>query len=130
MLAAMAKVNEFIRILNGLPNLDTLISLYKYYTINFFKSQTCGGRRHMEKRGWLISGDWRNENRFQTSTKNLHMRVREGGFGASPTVTRRQLYHIIMLLSRCKNAQKRAVFIRKLPKTAKLSENCAETATF
>ena len=114
MLAAIAKVNEFIRILNGLPNLDTLISLYKYYTINFFKSQTCGGRRHMEKRGWLISGDWRNENRFQTSTKKLHMRVREGGFGASPSATRRQLYHIIMFLSIDKNTQKMGNFLVKI----------------
>ncbi len=113
MSAAVTKVNGCVRISDGLPNLDIYFTLYKYYTIKFFKNQTRADGGHMVALDG-VGGFWgigEKRHGFQTSTKKLHMRMREGGFGASPSATRRQLYHIIKLLSSRKNAQKWAIFL-------------------
>ena len=47
MSAAVTKANGCVRISDGLPNLDICFTLYKYYTIKFFKNQTRAGGGHM-----------------------------------------------------------------------------------
>lgn len=47
MSAAVTKVNGCVRISDGLPNLDIYFTLYKYYTIKFFKNQTRADGGHM-----------------------------------------------------------------------------------
>lgn len=47
MSATVTKVNGCVRISDGLPNLDIYFTLYKYYTIKFFKNQTRADGGHM-----------------------------------------------------------------------------------
>lgn len=90
MSAAVAKVNGCIKILDGLPNLDIYLILYKYYTINFLKCQTRGGRRHM-RRGWVDFGRLRGRALISNIYEKIAYegaggRIRRVTIGDAPTI--------------------------------------------
>lgn len=91
MSAAVTKVNGCARISDGLPNLDICFTLYKYYTINFFKNQTRAGGGHMEEWTGVNSGRFRGGVKISNIYEKIAYegaggRIRRVTIGDAPTI--------------------------------------------